>query len=55
MKNELISQNNQNKIVEKIENAREAEDYKNMQSMLKPLDAEHERREKVQRTLNSQA
>jgi hypothetical protein len=33
--------------VEKIENVKEAEDFKLMQAMLKPLDAEQERREKV--------
>ena len=43
VKNELQNQ----KLVEKIENVKEAEDFKLMQAMLKPLDAEQERREKV--------
>jgi hypothetical protein len=43
IKNELTN----TKLVEKIENAYAAEDYKRMQDMLTPLESEIERREKV--------
>jgi len=43
VKNELQTKD----VVEKLESAKEAEDFKHMKAMLKPLDAEQERREKV--------
>jgi hypothetical protein len=39
--------------VEKIESAKEVEEFKKMQDMLQPLNKEQERRDKIQKTMIS--
>ena len=50
VKNEL--QNQQSRIIEKIDSAIDAQEFKKMKDMLNPLDKESHRIDKIQKTLN---